>query len=157
MWAIAPLIAFFAALSDGVTWAVVPVFMSGFGPLSVLIVSFFTKKAYWKLEKFDYVCGLFSFLALVLWYLTKNPAVAIVFAILSDGLAAIPTITKSWKHPETEHASPFFATIISVSLSFFAIKNWSFSELAFSIYLILICLTFVFVINRKKLFRICSK
>jgi hypothetical protein len=33
LWSIAPLIGTAAAISDGVTWEVLPVFMSGFGPL----------------------------------------------------------------------------------------------------------------------------
>src|SRR3989344_785767 len=65
MWSLAPLIATGAALSSGVGWAVLPVFMSGFGPLLVFIASFVNKNSYWKLEQFDYWCGLFSVLALL--------------------------------------------------------------------------------------------
>ena len=35
MWTIAPLVATAASISNGVGWAVVPVFMSGFSPLLV--------------------------------------------------------------------------------------------------------------------------
>ena len=41
MWAIAPLIATVAALSNGVGWAVLPVFMAGFSPLLIFSASFF--------------------------------------------------------------------------------------------------------------------
>ena len=41
LWAIAPLIATFAALSDGVRLSVLPIFMSGFGPLLVFIASLY--------------------------------------------------------------------------------------------------------------------
>src|SRR5208283_2829807 len=104
MWSIAPFIAATAAISNGVGWAVLPVFMSGVSPLLIFTASFVKKKAYWKLASFDYVCGALSGLALVLWYVTKDPNVAIAFAIASDGLAAIPTLTKAWNHPETESA-----------------------------------------------------
>jgi len=77
IWSVAPLIATVAGLSDGVRWAVLPVFMSGFVPLLVFIVSFVNPKSYWKLEKFDYICGACSILALVLWGITKEPLVAI--------------------------------------------------------------------------------
>ncbi|MEI7919425.1 MAG: hypothetical protein WCH65_04430 [bacterium] len=50
------MIATVAALSDGVRRAVLPVFISGFGPFLVFISSFINKKAYRKLEKSDYVC-----------------------------------------------------------------------------------------------------
>ena len=93
MWSIAPMIGTAAALSDGVRWAALPVFMAGFSPLLIFIFSFVTKKAYWKLEPFDYVCGSFSALALILWGVTKEPNIAIAFSIASDGFAAVPTIT----------------------------------------------------------------
>jgi hypothetical protein len=68
----------------------------------IFLASFTNKKAYRKLEKIDYICGIFSALALVLWRVTKEPAVATIFAILSDGFAAIPTLRKGWRYPETE-------------------------------------------------------
>ena len=88
MWTIAAFTAAWAAFSSGVTWAAVPVFMSGLSPFMILLASFFNKRAYWRLSALDYVCGALSSLALVLWYITENPDVAIVFAIFSDALAA---------------------------------------------------------------------
>ncbi len=152
LWSIAPLIATFAALSDGVKLSVVPVFMSGFGPLLVFIFSFVNKKSYWKLEKFDYICGAFSLLALFFWAITKDPNIAIIFSILSDGSASIPTLTKSWYHPETETASPFLAGLFSSITSFFAITVWNFSSVAFPLYLVIVNYILIFVIVRLKIF-----
>lgn len=138
MWAIAPLIATFAILASGVTWTVLPVFMSGFGPLLVFLASFLNKNAYWKLERFDYICGVFSLLALILWGITNEPYLAIALAIASDLAAAIPTIVKSIKHPETESPAPYSTGIFNSLTSFFAMKSWVFSEYAFPVYLVFI-------------------
>lgn len=150
MWSLAPMIGTAAAVSDGVTLATLPVFMAGFGPFLVFVASFVNKKSYWKLESFDYWCGLFSLLALLLWYITKNPNIAIIFAILSDGAAAVPTLFKSWKHPETETASPYLATMLASATSFLVIKAWNFSEWAFPAYLLIICTVFVVFIVRGR-------
>src|SRR5215475_4676262 len=83
MWGIAPLIATAAALSKGVTWAVVPVFMSGFCPLMVFLSSFVNRSGYWKLGTLDYLCGVVSALALILWALTAQPIIAIILAMTS--------------------------------------------------------------------------
>ncbi len=136
--AIAPMIATGAALSDGIRRAVLPVFISWFGPLLVFISSFVNKKAYWKLEKSDYICWFFSLLALILRYITKNPAIAILFAIISDALAAIPTLIKWWKYPETESPIAFAGWLFNALTSFFALKKFWFTELAFPIYLVII-------------------
>lgn len=153
LWSIAPLIGTAAAISDGVSWAVLPVFMSGFGPLLVFIASFVNKNSYWKLEKFDYWCGALSLIALVLWWVTKIPEVAILFAILSDGLAAVPTIIKAWKYPETENAGPFTAGLFNSLTSFAAVKMWNFSNIAFPIYLVIVNITIALAIYRRKIFR----
>ena len=131
MWTIAPLVATAASVSNGVGWAVIPVFMSGFSPLLVFTASFFSKKAYWKLSTFDYLCGILSGLAVVLWLITSNPNLAIIFAIVSDALAAVPTLTKAWHNPETESAWPFIIGTFSPLTSFLAATTWAFSEVAF--------------------------
>jgi hypothetical protein len=153
LWSIAPLIGTAAAISDGVTWAILPVFMSGFGPFLVFIASFVNKNSYWKLEKFDYWCGALSLLALLLWWITKIPEVAILFAILSDGLAAIPTLVKSWKYPETENAGPFTAGLFNSLTSFAAVKMWNFSSIAFPIYLVIVNISIALAIYRRKIFK----
>lgn len=150
MWAVAPLIASFAAFSDGVRWSVLPVFMAGFGPLLVFIVSFLSPKAYWKLEKFDYLCGVCSLLALVFWWITKDPNIAIVFAVMSDGFASVPTLIKMWKYPETETVSPFTAGLFSAFTSFTAITIWGFSAYAFPAYLVIINTSLIFCFYRRK-------
>lgn len=151
-WSVAPLIGTAAAISDGVTWAVLPVFISGFGPLLVFISSFLNKNSYWKLEKFDYWCGGLSFLALVFWFVTKIPEIAILFAIAGDGLAAMPTLVKSWKYPETENAGPFTMGILNSLTSFVAIKVWTFSSYAFPAYLVVINTSIAFAILRRRIF-----
>jgi len=157
MWSIAPFIAAAAAISNGVGWAALPVFMSGFSPFLIFTFSFITKKAYWKLVSFDYVCGILSGLALVLWYLTKDPNVAIAFAIASDGLAAIPTLIKSWNHPETEYSWPFIVGVFNALTSFGAATMWTFSEYAFPLYLIAINVTLSLTVYNKKIVSLIAK
>ncbi len=150
MWSVAPSIATAAALSKGVGWAVIPVFMSGFCPFLVFTSSFFNKKAYWKLSSFDYLCGALSGLALVLWFTTNDANLAIIFAIVSDAFAAVPTLTKAWHNPETESAWPFIIGVFSPLTSFLAATTWAFSELAFPTYLIAINILLVFSMSRKR-------
>ncbi len=150
LWAIAPLIAAAASLSNGLSWAILPVFMSGFCPLLIFVASIFTK-AYWKTSAFDYACGVLSALALVLWAVTKEPNVAIVFAIASDALAAVPTITKAWRYPETESIWPYATGLFGPAAGLFTITLWSFSQYAFPIYLLVINVILVATVFNKKI------
>ncbi len=151
MWAIAPFIATAAARSNGVGWAVLPVFMAGFSPFLIFTASFLTNKAYWKLSNFDYICGGLSGMALVLWYLTKDPNVAIVLAIASDGLATIPTLIKAWRRPETESIWPFVTGVFGALSSLAVATLWTFSEYAFPIYLLIVNIMVLLAIYQKKL------
>lgn len=153
MWSVAPLIATIAAITNGVGLSVFPVFMSGFTPLLVFIVSFFNKNSYWKLSRLDYYCGVMSLLALVVWYISKNPDYAIIFAIISDGLAAIPTVLKSWKYPHTESVLAFIGGLLLALSSFFAITTWNFSSLAFPVYLVVLNIIVIFAIKHNNIFK----
>jgi len=150
LWMLAPYIGTAAAIFDGVSWAVLPVFMAGFVPMCVLFVSFINKNAYWKLGAFDYTCGLVSVLALVLWYITKEPVVAVIFAATADGLAALPTLSKAWSYPETETGAVYAATLFGALTSFLAIQMWAPSEYIFSAYLVFINSAILIAIYRKK-------
>ena len=150
MWAIAPLIATAASVSRGVTWAAVPVFMSGFCPLMVFLSSFANRDAYWKLGPLDYICGVFSALALILWVVTQQPTIAIVLAIASDGLAAVPTLIKAWSFPETETGISYVLAFLSASTSFAAVQRWTFIECGFPLYLIILSALLSFSAYRRK-------
>ncbi len=154
MWGVAPLIGAIASFAAGVTWAVLPVFILGLMPLFVFGASFVNPAAYWKLTSFDYVCGVFSVLALVLWGITREPVVAIIFAILSDVSALVPTLIKAWKHPETESGLAYILGGITSATSFSAIPVYYFAAYAFPGYLVIASLLMVFAIFRHKLFRL---
>jgi len=157
MWFIISTIATAAALKQGVGWAVVPVFISGFIPLLIFLASFINKNAYWRLGVFDYACGLLSALALILWAMTKEPNLAIIFAITGDIMASTPTLVKSWRSPETESGLTYAAGIFNALTSFAAMKMWVFSEMAFPIYLIIMDLLLVSLVWRRKIFRVKLK
>ncbi len=135
MWTLAPMIAAFATYTKGVGWVAFPIFISGLAPAIVLFTSFFNSKAYWKLGPLDYLCGLFSALALILWGITREPLTALAFGLLSDLLATIPTAIKGWKHPETESALAYIGGLVNCLTAFFVMEAFDFANLTFPIYL----------------------
>jgi len=139
LWALAPLVAFAAEINEGVGLLALLTFTVGFGPLIVLIASFLNKKSYWRLKRFDYVCGGLSLLGLSLWLITGEGNLAIVFAILADGLAALPTIVKSYNAPKTESWVLYFLSMIAAGITILAIQDWTFAYYAFPIYIFLVC------------------
>jgi hypothetical protein len=138
LWSIAPMIAFAAQIKQGVGLESLMTFSTGFLPLVTFIASFTNKNAEWKITRFDLACGFLSVVGLILWLITKVGNVAILFSIVADGLAALPTLIKAYKHPETEIAWPWLATCIGVVLTLLTIKEWTFTNSGFIVYIFII-------------------
>jgi hypothetical protein len=138
LWSIAPLIAFFAQIQQGVGLEALMTFSTGFLPLTVLIASFVNKQAEWKLTRFDGFCGILSLVGLVLWLITKVGNIAIFFSIVADGLAAVPTVVKSYQYPDTELAWPWLATSFGIVLTLLTLSHWTFANSGFILYILII-------------------
>jgi len=149
LWSIAPLVAFAAELSQGVGIQSLTTFIVGFIPLVVLIASFTNKKAEWKLGKLDIICGILSFLGIILWFITKVGNVAILFSIIADGLAAIPTIIKSYSHPESESHLIYSLGVVNAGIGLLAIQSWNFEHWGFPAYLLGVNLILAILIGFK--------
>jgi hypothetical protein len=134
LWSIAPLIAFFAQVKQGVGLEALMTFSTGFLPLTVFIGSFVNKQAEWKLTRFDLVCGILSLVGLALWMITRVGNVAIFFSIVADGLAAIPTVVKAYRYPDTEIAWPWISTVVGVILTLLTLSTFTFANSGFIIY-----------------------
>lgn len=138
LWSIAPFIAFAAQIKQGVGIESLMTFSTGFLPILIFGASFVNKKAEWKISKFDMICGALSILGLILWIITEVGNIAITFSILADGLAAVPTIVKSYKYPDTELAWPWIATAFGVLLTLLTISGLTFANSGFIIYVLLV-------------------
>ncbi|WP_310527993.1 hypothetical protein [Nocardioides sp.] len=137
LWAIAPAVVFAAELAQGVGLRSLMTFGIALGPLLVVIASYATKAAYWKLGVLDWACGGLSGLAIAMWVITDSAVVAIVLSIAADAVAAIPTVRKTITHPHTEN--PLFFVLVSLggAVTLLTIQRWTFADWAFPLYIFL--------------------
>ncbi len=149
LWALAPLIAFSAQLQQGVGLTALLTFIVGFNPLLIFLASFVNKKAVYKLTKLDLVCGVLSIVGIILWQVTDIGNLAILFSILADALAGVPTIVKSYKNPETESYAIFLLGAINAAITLLTIKVWDFAHYAFPLYILGICILLFSLIRFK--------
>jgi len=149
LWSLAPFIAFSAQIKQGVGLTSILTFTSGFGPFMVLVASLLNKNAYWELKRFDLVCGAIAVLGVILWLVTKNPNLAIIFSITADGFAALPTLVKSFKFPETESMVTYLLASFGALLTLFTIDTWKLEFFAFPLYIFILCLTITIFIKFK--------
>lgn len=135
LWGIFPMITFVAQRAQGVEGISWVTFASGFTPLLIFAASFMSKKAYWKSRPMDYGLLVAAIVGIIMWALTDNANLAIIFALFADFLAAVPTIIKCFRHPETESWIAYGISTIGFVLSIFAIQTWTFENYSFVLYL----------------------
>ncbi len=139
-WGLFPLIAFFAQLNteiSGVLWITLAM---GVLPFTIVGASFLNADAYWEVQKRDYMLALIAVVSMVLWYITSNPILAIVFALVADMFASLPTILKCYTNPYSEDWRPYAINSFGFFIGVLAIQTWTFSEYSFVLYFFLVTL-----------------
>lgn len=149
LWSLAPLIAFAAEAKQGVGIIGVTTLVAGLNPLAVFLASFVNKKSQWKLGYFDFICGGLSIFGLILWGITREGNIAIIFSILADFLASLPTVVKSYHAPETESAFAFYMSALSAAAALIVAPHWTLAYIGFPMYLFLDCIVVIFLIQSK--------
>ena len=144
LWAFAPLLAATVEFRDGVGLRALPTFMIGFMPLLVFVGSFHNPASVWKARRIDYACGLMSVVGTVVWLATRNGVLAITAAIAADFLAGLPTVMKSWTHPETETVHSYVGAVVSMAVVLLTITHWTFEVAAFPVFIV--CMGSVMVV-----------
>jgi hypothetical protein len=150
LWGIFPMIIFVAQRAQGVEGLSWTSFAAGFTPLLIVAASFFNKRAYWKSEPRDYYLMAAAVVGIILWAITDNPNLAILFSLLADMLAGIPTLIKSYKHPHTESWIAFGISTFGFGISFLSIQTYDFQNTAFVAYLFLMNGAFAVLASRGR-------
>jgi hypothetical protein len=135
LWGVAPLLAFAVEINKGVGLESVLTFTVGFGPLVVFAASFVNPKSVWKLSRLDYLCGALSVAGTVGWIVTRQGLVALAAAVVADALAGVPTIIKSWRHPESESASVYVGSCLNAVITLLTVKHVTAFVVTFPLYI----------------------
>ena len=96
--------------------------------------------------KLDIVCLVIALLSIVIWKITYNPGIALLFAIAADVTGFIPTIIKSYKRPETEVWLFFGIDAVAATFNLLATKEWTITSIAFPLYIIALDVLLVLLI-----------
>lgn len=147
LWALSAFVTLLSQKSLGSTRMLLYTAMQVILPLSIFLISFRNKHSYWKLNLFDYICGILSIIGLVLLFIIHAPLISLILGILSDLFASIPTVIKCYKDPESETWTTYLFAIFSSLLAVLSVKHFNFSDISFSFYVMLINILFVVLIK----------
>jgi hypothetical protein len=149
IWAVLGSIAFFSQLEKGATNSL---WMVGASTLSVAFVFLLSLKyGYGKFSKRDKVSLLIATMGLLLWYITKEAALALFFTIAVDLIGSLLTTIKSYEDPESETVSTWIISSISGLLAAISVGEWNIILLIYPLYIFLANLSvFIAIILGKR-------
>lgn len=150
LWGIFPLVIFVAQRAQGIAEISWTSFVAGFTPLLVVAASFFNKKAYWKSAPRDYYLMAAALIGIILWAITDNPNLALLFSLVADILAAIPTLIKSYSHPHSESWIGYTISAVGFGISLLSVQVFDFENAAFVAYIFVLNATLVVLASRRR-------
>lgn len=148
-WGVVPMIVFVAQVTEGAWIAAIMSLALGISPMVIFLLSL---KKNWSRAHFTpatTACAVVAAGGIVAWQLTDNPMLAILFSIIADIFASIPTIIKAYAHPKSEVALPYVLSMVSMVITLFTITQWTLAAYAFPVYMLLINLVIFSVVYFK--------
>jgi len=105
------------------------------GPLVIALLSIKYGVGGWN--KFDIFCLSSSFVSTLFWFITGSPIIALILYLLIDSFGTLPTIRKSYYHPEQENKLGWLLMITANLFNFFAAKEMKFSITIYPFYMLI--------------------
>jgi len=137
IWVFLLLISILAQINAGASWSIILLIGDLIGTTTIVIFCLIGY-GYGKYSWIEWTCLTFAILAIISWQVTKQPTLAIAFAVVADSMAAIPTLVKSYKDPWSEHPTMWLIIAFGALLSILSTTIFNLPNLLFPTYLFLI-------------------
>lgn len=91
----------------------------------VVVLSLKLHRSKFDITYLDTLFLILGFISLGVWLLAKQPVLSAILATITDLLAFVPTIRKSWNKPHTETLSMNILNTIRFGMASFALQRYS--------------------------------
>lgn len=152
IWSIVSMTTFFGGLAKGAGIGALP---TGVAEAFTVIIFLFSLKYLFQgtaghIRKIDTYFLVICLLGLIPWVVTDDPTISVVIVVLVDLLAFIPTLRKTWAHPETEKPLLYEMNVARHVLTLFSLQTYNIATTFHSIAMICINTVMVKFITRDK-------
>lgn len=135
VWTIVSGITFFGQLAKGAGIGALPAGVAEVFTIGIFLFSLqYGFKYVVKTDKYFLAAAL---LGLIPWALFDDPTLSVVIAVSIDLIAFVPTIRKTWKHPETETPPLYAANVTRHILTLFSLQAYNVATTLHSIAMII--------------------
>lgn len=139
IWFTLSVIAVAAQWSAGASWSILILLAVVINTFIILVLAL-RGYGYRKYTSLDWICFALGIVAIVLWKVTSNPMTALITTLGAIILAVIPTIRKTYREPQTEHAISWLIAAGAAVLGIIATR-WDMANLVFPVYYLIEGLT----------------
>jgi hypothetical protein len=155
IWSIVSMTTFFGGLAKGAGIGALP---TGVAEGFTIIIFLFSLKYLFRgkvnhIRKVDNYFLVICLLGLIPWALTKDPTISVVIVVLIDIVAFIPTLRKTWMHPQSEKPLLYEMNVARHILTLFSLQTYNIATTFHSIAMILTN-TIMTVFIKKKTFHL---
>lgn len=151
IWSIVSMTTFFGGLVKGAGVGILPTEIAEGFTIIIFLYSlkyaFFGKVRY--IRKIDNYFLVIALLGLIPWALTKDPTISVIIVVLIDITAFIPTIRKTWAHPETERPRLYEMNTARHMLTLLSLQAYNVATVFHSIAMICTNTIMTVLIKRK--------
>ncbi len=150
IWSIVSMTTFFGGLAKGAGIGALP---TGVAEAFTVIIFLFSLKYFFKgeaghIRTIDHYFLAIALLGLIPWAITKDPTISVVIVVLIDIVAFVPTLRKTWVHPETEKPLLFEMNVARHVLTLFSLQAYNIATTFHSIAMICINSVMTWFIKR---------
>ncbi len=151
IWGLTTFIVFFAQLAGHAGLGAWPIGVSGAISIYIALLAY-VKRADAHITGADWGFLAAALSALPLWFLTSNPAWAVVTLTTVDLIGFGPTVRKSFHHPHDESMGFFTLFAVRNFLVVLAVETYSVTTVLFPAVIGLACLLLVFMLAARRPF-----
>ncbi len=137
LWTLLQGIAMAAQFSAGASWSVVLLVVITVNTAVVTVLAL-TGYGYHAYGRTDIVCFVLALIAVAAWQATKDPIVAIGFAIFADLFASVPTLVKALIEPASESLLGWWIIMFASLASVLSANIINAPNLAYPVYMVFI-------------------
>lgn len=112
-----------------------------------------------KFSKYDWITLSAALIAILLWFIIKNPLASVVLLSVTDLIGVFPTVRKSIARPDEETAKAYAMHSIKFGIAIFALQAYSLTTWLFPATLGIAngAMAGLILIRRKQLGRLASR
>lgn len=149
VWTIVSTIVVFGQIAEGAGIGALPALVALV--FTVVIFLFSLQYGFRYVRKTDTYFLIAALLGLIPWLIFDNPTISVIIAVSIDLIAFVPTLRKTYRHPETETPLLYGSNVLRHVLTLFSLQAYNIATVLHSISMIITNSAMVGLITRKNL------